>query len=163
LAAKTILTAAERSETALGSARPGGRSEAKANGADHADRIQGISNRSTINQKPSTPSETFLWDGLALLRRGDTIYINEPHPSGGAVIASFPVGHLAEMTIYLNDMLGTTLAAVQGGKVSFARLSAFGQQLPAASPIAPQLISTPEVSSDLSQNLTTKQTKNPKP
>jgi len=53
--------------------------------------IQKISNPPAtpppINAKPST-SETFLWDGLALLRRKDTIYIIDPHPSGGVPIAS---------------------------------------------------------------------------
>jgi hypothetical protein len=33
-------------------------------------------------------AEHFLWDGLALLRRDDTIYVVEPHPSVGATVAS---------------------------------------------------------------------------
>jgi len=74
-------------------------------------------------------------DGLALLRRGDTIYINEPHPSGGSVIASHPVGKPKELTYYLNDMLGTTLATVEGSVTRYAKLTAFGQPLKLASNI----------------------------
>lgn len=29
-------------------------------------------------------SEDFLWDGLALIRRGGTSYVNEPRPNGGS-------------------------------------------------------------------------------
>jgi len=99
--------------------------------------IQKISNPpatpSPINAKPST-SETFLWDGLALLRRNDTIYIIEPHPSGGVPIASHPVGDNNNLTYYLNDMLGTTLATVEGGVTRYAKLTAFGQPLKVGSP-----------------------------
>ncbi len=95
--------------------------------------------------------ETFFWDGLALLRRGDTIYINEPHPSGGAVIASIPVGQPGKMMFYLNDMLGTTLASVEGHAICYARLSAFGQQLEKPAALTPADVSPPVVVPDLSQ------------
>jgi len=84
---------------------------------------------STINPHPSTADERFLWDGLALLRRNETIYIIEPHPSGGVPIASHPVNKPDELTYYLNDMLGTTLATVEGNATHFASLTAFGQPL----------------------------------
>jgi len=70
--------------------------------------------------------ETFLWDGLALIKRKDTIYIIEPHPSGGVPIASHPVGRPDEITYHLNDMLGTTLATVSKSGVRFTQLSSFG-------------------------------------
>jgi len=93
--------------------------------------IQRVSNSpSTINSQPSTaPQEHFLWDGLALLRRNDTVYLIEPHPSGGVPIASHPVGASGPVTYYLNDMLGTTLATVQDGEVEYAKLTTFGQPL----------------------------------
>jgi len=101
--------------------------------------IQKISNPpatpSPINAQPST-SETYLWDGLALLRRGNTIYINEPHPSGGSVIASFPKDNPSDITYYLNDLLGTTLATVNGSTKQFAKLTAFGQPLKQAAATA---------------------------
>jgi hypothetical protein len=53
----------------------------------------------------------------------DTIYIIEPHPSGGVPIASHPVGKPDELTYYLNDMLGTTLATVEKGTRRCARSS----------------------------------------
>ena len=84
---------------------------------------------STISNQRSTSNETFLWDGLALLRRNETIYIIEPHPSGGVPIASHPVNKPDELTYYLNDMLGTTLATVEGNATHFASLTAFGQPL----------------------------------
>jgi len=98
--------------------------------------IQRIPNpHSTINHQPSTASESFLWDGLALLRRNDTIYIIEPHPSGGVPIASHPVNKPDELTYYLNDLPGTTLATVDGPATHFASLTAFGQPLKLATQI----------------------------
>jgi YD repeat-containing protein len=103
------------------------------------------------NADPSRPlrpsredssTEHFLWDGLALLRRNDTVYLIEPHPSGGVPIASHPVGVSGPVTYYLNDMLGTTLATVQDGAVEYARLTTFGQPLPQSGGTSPSL---PEV------------------
>jgi YD repeat-containing protein len=55
---------------------------------------------------PRTPqSESFLWDGLALVRRNDEHFINEPHVGGGNPVAS------SKGTSYFNDMLGTTVGA----------------------------------------------------
>ena len=94
--------------------------------------IQKVSNPpatpSPINAQTST-SETFLWDGLALLRRNETLYIIEPHPSGGVPIASYTVGDPKNVTYYLNDMLGTTLATIEGSVTRYAKLTAFGQPL----------------------------------
>ena len=70
--------------------------------------------------------ETFLWDGLALIKRNDTIYIIEPHPSGGIPIASHPVERPDQITYHLNDMLGTTLATVGPAGIHFTALSSFG-------------------------------------
>ena len=33
-------------------------------------------------------TEVWVWDGLALIRRGIDIYVNEPHVSGGVPILS---------------------------------------------------------------------------
>ena len=91
--------------------------------------VQRIANSpSAFNSQPSTaPKEQFLWDGLALLRRNDTIYLIEPHPSGGVPIASHPVNDPSEVTYYLNDMLGTTLATLRRQNAEYAQLSSFGQ------------------------------------
>ncbi|NQX01408.1 RHS repeat protein [bacterium] len=93
---------------------------------------QSYSSSSTI-PNPRSSSETFLWDGLALLKRNDTIYLIESHPSGGIPIASHPVGKPEEITYHLNDLLGTTLATVGPAGVNFSRLTSFGQPLKASS------------------------------
>ena len=68
-------------------------------------------------------TEGFLWDGLALVRRGDEHFINEPHVGGGNPVAS------SNGTSYFNDALGTTLGSKSNGKYSPAALSAFGERL----------------------------------
>jgi|GEM_PF-3262627 len=90
---------------------------------------------SSIQESSISPSssESFLWDNLALLKRNDTIYIIESHPSGGIPIASHPVGKPEEITYHLNDLLGTTLATVGPEGVRFSRLTSFGQPLKASS------------------------------
>lgn len=77
----------------------------------------------------SSLSDSFLWDGLALIKRNDTIYLIESHPSGGIPIASHPVGKPEEITYHLNDLLGTTLDAAGPAGVNFASLTSFGQPL----------------------------------
>jgi len=97
----------------------------------------GASSKSQTRHQPSTAqptAEQFLWDGLALLRRGDTIFTNEPHPSGGSVVASYSIKNPGVMTFYLNDLLGTTLATVTGSAIDFKPLTAFGQPLKSATP-----------------------------
>ena len=90
---------------------------------------------STKPQSPSSTtsasSETFLWDGLALIKRNDILYLIEPHPSGGVPIASHPVGLPEEITYHLNDILGTTLATIGPAGIRFSILTSFGQPLKA--------------------------------
>ena len=68
-------------------------------------------------------SETFLWDGLALIQRGDEQFVNEPHIGGGNPVAS------SKGTSYFNDALGTTVGSKSNGKYSAAALTAFGEDL----------------------------------
>lgn len=82
-----------------------------------------------VNRPSGIVNDTFLWDGLALLKRNETVYVIEPHPSGGIPVASHPVGRPDQITWHLNDLLGTTLATVENGRSQFARLTAFGQPL----------------------------------
>ena len=53
-------------------------------------------------------TEDFLWDGLALIQRGDERFVNEPHIGGGNPILS------SKCVAYFNDMLGTTSGAWKG-------------------------------------------------
>jgi hypothetical protein len=98
---------------------------------------------------PKFSSETFLWDGLALLKRNDIVYIIESHPSGGVPIASHPVDKPDEITWHLNDLLGTTLATVGPSGVNFPRLTSFGQPLKASSGGTSLEITTPSTPNNL--------------
>ena len=70
-------------------------------------------------------SEDFLWDGLALIKRGDERFVNEPHIGGGNPVLS------SKGVAYFNDMLGTTVGAKSGkyGKYTPAALTAFGETI----------------------------------
>ena len=63
--------------------------------------------------------EEFQWDGLALIQRNSTNYVNEPAVTGGNPI-------LADDRVLFNDMLGTTLGVKDGDKVMQNNLTAFG-------------------------------------
>ena len=76
----------------------------------------------TGNSEPRTDfKESFLWDGLALIRRGGVNYLNEPHAGGGAAL-------LAGDNVMFNDVLGTTLGTADK-QDTFAgnRSTAFGE------------------------------------
>ena len=105
-------------------------------------------------------SEAFLWDGLALVRRGDESFVNEPHvgdapkklrfggkprakrsarrarkgPRGNPVVSS-------KGAAYFNDALGTTVGVREGRgttrkgakrRYTAAALTAFGEPVPVA-------------------------------
>ena len=72
--------------------------------------------------------ETFLWDGLALIQRGDEQFVNEPHVGGGNPVAS------SKGTSYFNDALGTTVGSKSNGKYSAVALTAFGENVSVDSP-----------------------------
>jgi RHS repeat-associated protein len=107
---------------------------------------------------PRTPqTEIFLWDGLALIRRNDEHFINEPHVGNAPKKLRFegkpraqrsarrarkgPRGNpvaSSNGTSYFNDALGTTVGAKKDGKYSAAALSAFGENLSVDSPTPTQ-------------------------
>ena len=61
-------------------------------------------------------SEDFLWNGLALIHRGENSFINEPYVTGGNPV-------MAGDDVLFNDMLGSTLA-VNGKAVE---MTSFGE------------------------------------
>ena len=65
-------------------------------------------------------TENFIWDGLALVKRGTTSYVNEPHPGGGAPVASSNGG------VMFNDILGTTLGVSANDGYASSSMTAFG-------------------------------------
>ena len=80
-------------------------------------------------------AEGFAWDGLALIRRGDESFVNEPHVGGGNPVVS------SKGAAYFNDILGTTVGVREGRGASWkksarrytaAALTAFGEPVPVA-------------------------------
>ena len=68
-------------------------------------------------------TETFLWDGLALIRRDTTNYLNEPAVTGGNPVIA------GEKTLF-NDLLGSTLGAKNADVFSAIERDAFGEVKP---------------------------------
>ena len=68
--------------------------------------------------KTKAGTESFLWDGLALISRNETEYVNEPYVTGGNPI-------LANDKVLFNDMLGTTLG-IKADKYESIQRDAFG-------------------------------------
>ena len=75
---------------------------------------------SAVNE--SGKQESFLWDGLALLKRGTTEYVNEPSVTGGNPI-------LANGKGLFNDMLGNSLGVAEKDKFTAIKRDAFGKTL----------------------------------
>ena len=65
-------------------------------------------------------SEEFFWDGLALIHRGETSFINEPYVTDGNPILSSKQG------VMFNDMLGNTLGT-KSEKYNSVQMTAFGE------------------------------------
>ena len=68
-------------------------------------------------------TESFLWDGLALIRRDTTNYLNEPAVTGGNPVIA------GEKTLF-NDLLGSTLGAKSADGFSAIERDAFGEVKP---------------------------------
>ena len=66
--------------------------------------------------------ENFLWDGLALIKRGTTEYVYEPAVTGGNPI-------LANGKGLFNDMLGNSLGVAEKDKFTAIKRDAFGKTL----------------------------------
>jgi RHS repeat-associated protein len=73
---------------------------------------------------PHNTTTSYLWDGLALLARGEEKFTIEPHISGGVpVMASGKEGQ----TVVISDFLGTTLGVVKGEEFIPTSMTAFGE------------------------------------
>ena len=75
-------------------------------------------------------TENFTWDGLALVKRGTVSYLNEPHPGGGAPVASSNGG------VMFNDILGTTLGVSANDNYASSSMTAFGDVVDSEGAIA---------------------------
>lgn len=67
--------------------------------------------------------ETFEWDGLALIERNGTKYINEPHAGGGNPVLA--IGGESTEAIF-TDMLGTSIGKVEENGYSAIDKTSFG-------------------------------------
>ena len=69
--------------------------------------------------------ETFEWDGLALIERSGTKYINEPHVGGGNPILAIGGDGQKNEAIF-TDILGTSMGKVSGNGYSAIDKTSFG-------------------------------------
>ena len=79
-----------------------------------------IANRTDATGK----SESFTWDGLALIKRDSTNFVNESAVTGGNPILAF--GKDSSKVLF-EDMLGSSMGSVEGGKFNAINRSAFGE------------------------------------
>ena len=70
--------------------------------------------------KTKAGTESFLWDGLALISRNETEYVNEPYVTGGNPI-------LANDKVLFNDMLGNTVSTISSNELNPVFMTAFGE------------------------------------
>ena len=70
--------------------------------------------------------ETFEWDGLALIERNGTKYINEPHAGGGNPVLAIGGKDTEATETIFTDMLGTSLGKVSGKGYSTIAKTSFG-------------------------------------
>lgn len=73
------------------------------------------------NARYGDKSEDFIWDGLALIHRGENSYINEPYITGGNPVLSTQDG------VMFNDILGNTLGIKSENGFTPVQMSAFGE------------------------------------
>ena len=69
--------------------------------------------------------ETFEWDGLALIERNGTKYINEPHAGGGNPVLAIG-GDRQKTEAIFTDILGTSMGKVSGNGYSAIDKTSFG-------------------------------------
>ena len=89
-------------------------------GGPRSSRPQSRKGRDKRVPPPAPETEEFYWDGLALVKRGTTSYVNEPHPGGGAAVLSSKDG------VMFNDILGTTLGTQSEHGYASVAMTAFG-------------------------------------
>jgi len=69
-------------------------------------------------------TEEFFWDGLALIKRGGTSYVNEPAVTGGNPVLA--TNDKSEKVLF-NDMLGSTMGSVSGKDYKAVDMTLFGE------------------------------------
>lgn len=89
----------------------------------------GIDGQIAVRTDKAGKSESFTWDGLALIRRDSTNFVNEPALTGGNPILAFSKDN---SKLLFEDILGTTVGSVENGKFNSVNRTAFGELLPSS-------------------------------
>jgi RHS repeat-associated protein len=71
-------------------------------------------------------TENFLWDGLALVKRDDTKFINEPHAGGGNPVLAIQDVDADNSKAIFTDMLGTSLGSTVEDQYNNITKTSFG-------------------------------------
>ena len=71
-------------------------------------------------------TENFLWDGLALVKRDDTKFINEPHAGGGNPVLVIQDVDADKSKAIFTDMLGTSLGSTVEDQYNNITKTSFG-------------------------------------
>ena len=71
-------------------------------------------------------TENFLWDGLALVKRDDTKFINEPHAGGGNPVLAIQDVDADKSKAIFTDMLGTSLGSTVEDQYNNITKTSFG-------------------------------------
>ena len=71
-------------------------------------------------------TENFLWDGLALVKRDDTKFINEPHAGGGNPVLAIQDVDADKSNAIFTDMLGTSLGSTVEDQYNNITKTSFG-------------------------------------
>ena len=84
----------------------------------------GIDNQLSSRTDATGKSENLTWDGLALIKRDATNFVNESAVTGGNPILAF--GKDSSKVLF-EDMLGSSMGSVEGGKFNTIKRTAFGE------------------------------------
>ncbi len=86
--------------------------------------VYGIDNQLSSRTDATGKSESFTWDGLALIKRDSTNFMNESAVTGGNPILAF--GQDSTKALF-EDMLGSSVGSVENGKFNAINRTIFGE------------------------------------
>ena len=94
------------------------------NGKLSANFEYGIDSQLSSRTDNTGRSELFVWDGLALIKRDSTNFVNEAAITGGNPILAFGKDN---SKVLFEDILGSSIGSIEGGKFNAINRSAFGE------------------------------------
>ena len=72
----------------------------------------------------SDKTETFLWDGQALIKRNNSKFVNEPHIDGGTPILA--IENENDSKTFFTDVIGSSLGSIQNNTYTKTAATSFG-------------------------------------